>query len=55
MNTTLAKIAELLKEPVVYGEQSTCISGLTLDSRKVLPGWMFVAMPGEKADGTILH
>ncbi len=51
MNTTPGTIKALLKDPVVYGDESTPVSGLTLDSRKVLPGWMFVAMPGEKADG----
>lgn len=27
------------------------ILGLTADSRKVMPGWLFVAIPGTKADG----
>ena len=27
------------------------IAGITADSRKVEPGWLFVAVPGTKADG----
>ncbi len=49
--TTLKEIANLLHDPVFFGDPSVSVAGLTLDSRKVVPGWMFVAMPGEKADG----
>ena len=29
------------------------VEGLTADSRKVEPGWMFVAIPGTGVDGQI--
>jgi UDP-N-acetylmuramoyl-L-alanyl-D-glutamate--2,6-diaminopimelate ligase len=35
--------------PPMSGE--TEITGVTADSRKVAPGWIFVAIPGAKADG----
>ena len=35
--------------PAVCGE--TEIAGITADSRKVGPGWLFAAIPGNKADG----
>ncbi|MEW6348219.1 MAG: UDP-N-acetylmuramoyl-L-alanyl-D-glutamate--2,6-diaminopimelate ligase [Thermodesulfobacteriota bacterium] len=49
--TTVQEIANLLRDAVVFGDPSVAVPGLTLDSRKIVPGWMFVAMPGEKADG----
>jgi UDP-N-acetylmuramoyl-L-alanyl-D-glutamate--2,6-diaminopimelate ligase len=33
------------------GSGHTEIAGITADSRKVAPGWVFVAVPGAKADG----
>ncbi len=35
----------------MYGDLSVRISGATYDSRKVQPGWLFVAMTGENVDG----
>ena len=44
------KLCELLRTPeAVSGEIK--ITGLTADSRKVRPGYLFVAVPGSKADG----
>jgi UDP-N-acetylmuramoyl-L-alanyl-D-glutamate--2,6-diaminopimelate ligase len=30
---------------------SICVNGITADSREVLPGFLFAALPGEKVDG----
>jgi len=32
-------------------EGGVVVSGLTADSRKVLPGMLFAALPGSRADG----
>jgi UDP-N-acetylmuramoyl-L-alanyl-D-glutamate--2,6-diaminopimelate ligase len=37
--------------PEFDGMPSVFIAGITADSRKVQPGWLFVAVPGTKADG----
>jgi UDP-N-acetylmuramoyl-tripeptide--D-alanyl-D-alanine ligase len=35
----------------LVGDPRACISGVVVDSRKVEPGSLFVALPGEKVDG----
>jgi UDP-N-acetylmuramoyl-L-alanyl-D-glutamate--2,6-diaminopimelate ligase len=35
----------------VYGPQDAAISGITTDSRKAGPGWLFAAIAGEHVDG----
>ena len=48
------KLNDLLKTmttPAVSGSGNPEIEGIAYDSRQVKPGWMFVAMPGERADG----
>ena len=37
---------------LMAGEGATPIAGITADSRKVAPGFLFVAIPGTKADGS---
>ncbi len=32
-------------------DASAIMSGLTWDSRDVQPGWLYVALPGERVDG----
>jgi UDP-N-acetylmuramoyl-L-alanyl-D-glutamate--2,6-diaminopimelate ligase len=47
-------LSQLLKGVTDYdlhGDGSGRISGLTCDSRAVLPGWLFFALPGASADG----
>ena len=48
------KLNELMHDglpPLDGGAGATEIAGLTADSRAVLPGWMFAALPGSAADG----
>lgn len=51
MTITLHDILEALDGPACLGDASVAISGLTHDSRKVVPGALFVAIRGEKSDG----
>lgn len=51
MTVLLKDIIALLDRPLVDGDQSAPVSGVTLDSRKVQPGWIFVAMCGDNTDG----
>ena len=44
-------LGELFREADAGGQGGLRISGLTADSRKVAPGSVFVAIPGNKADG----
>ena len=37
--------------PVVAAARDPTLAGLTLDSRKVRPGYLFAALPGSRADG----
>lgn len=39
---------EFIDEPI---DASQILTGITWDSREVEPGWLFVALPGEKVDG----
>lgn len=47
---TLAEVAEAVGGDL-QGEPDTIIAGVTLDSRSVQPGDLFVALPGERVDG----
>ena len=47
---TLAQIAEAVGGEV-HGEPGTTVTGVTLDSRSVAAGDLFVALPGERVDG----
>jgi UDP-N-acetylmuramoyl-L-alanyl-D-glutamate--2,6-diaminopimelate ligase len=42
------RLSELLRRDLAVDPM---IEGVTADSRKVKPGWLFVAMPGTKTDG----
>jgi UDP-N-acetylmuramoyl-L-alanyl-D-glutamate--2,6-diaminopimelate ligase len=48
---SLRQILAVLDDPTLDGNLSAVVTGVTHDSRAVKPGWIFVAMPGEKADG----
>lgn len=47
---TLTEIAEALGAEV-HGPAETVVTGITVDSRSVSPGDLFVALPGERVDG----
>lgn len=47
---TLAEVAEAVGG-VPQGAPETIVTGVTLDSRSVQPGDLFVALPGERVDG----
>lgn len=46
-------LGELLPEAVAAGVASIAITGVTSDSRKVKPGFLFIAIAGNKADGGV--
>lgn len=48
----LSEITALLHDADVYGEDDPVIFGITADSRKVCPGYLFAAMAGVKTDGS---
>ncbi|MEP6768269.1 MAG: UDP-N-acetylmuramoyl-tripeptide--D-alanyl-D-alanine ligase [Acidobacteriota bacterium] len=48
MNFSLSRMAAALKVPPVA---DAALSGVAVDSRKVRPGDLFVALPGERVDG----
>jgi UDP-N-acetylmuramoyl-L-alanyl-D-glutamate--2,6-diaminopimelate ligase len=50
----MARLDELvigLRYEVLRGSTTCWLAGITSDSRKVKPGWGFVAIPGSKVDG----
>lgn len=51
MTVTLKEVVGLLDEPKVSGDLSVSVLGVTHDSRKVKPGWLFFAFPGATTDG----
>jgi UDP-N-acetylmuramoyl-L-alanyl-D-glutamate--2,6-diaminopimelate ligase len=51
MTASLKNIAAVLEDPILTGDLSVQICGLSHDSRAIRPGWLFVAIPGEKSDG----
>jgi UDP-N-acetylmuramoyl-L-alanyl-D-glutamate--2,6-diaminopimelate ligase len=48
---TLNELITGLRYEVLKGTTSCVLVGITADSRKVQPGWAFVAIPGVKVDG----
>jgi UDP-N-acetylmuramoyl-L-alanyl-D-glutamate--2,6-diaminopimelate ligase len=48
---TLNELITGLQYEVLKGSTSCALAGITADSRKVQPGWAFVAIPGVKVDG----
>src|SRR4249919_1374129 len=48
---TLNQLITGLQYEVLQGSTGCALEGITADSRKVQPGWAFVAIPGAKADG----
>jgi len=51
LTVALKEIVGLLDGPRVCGDLSAPVLGVTHDSRKVKPGWIFVALPGAITDG----
>ena len=51
MKCELKNVLAILEGAVLEGDPFISVSGLTHDSRKVRPGWLFVAIPGETSDG----
>ena len=39
---------QFLVDPI---DASALMTGITWDSREVRPGWLYVALPGERVDG----
>jgi len=48
---TLADIAQKLQGVQIYGDAEVEITGISHDSRKVVPGDLYVCIPGFKVDG----
>lgn len=44
-------VAETLDAPIHHRSRSTSVTGVSIDSRTIEPGQLFVALPGERADG----
>ncbi len=51
MTIVLNDILPVLDNPEVEGDLSVRVTGVTQDSRRVQPGWIFVAIPGAISDG----
>lgn len=51
MAKLLSCLTEVLPEARVRGDASRAISGLCYDSRRVQPGFLFAALPGQHTDG----
>ena len=51
MTAALMDIVAVLDAPILTGDSSVQVSGVSHDSRAIQPGWLFVAVPGEKSDG----
>ncbi|HSR88546.1 MAG TPA: UDP-N-acetylmuramoyl-L-alanyl-D-glutamate--2,6-diaminopimelate ligase [Pontiella sp.] len=47
----LNELLESVTTPAVSGAGDPDIKGIAYDSRQVKPGWMFIAVPGERTDG----
>ena len=41
---------QFLVDPI---DASALMTGITWDSREVRPGWLYVALPGERVDGAL--
>jgi UDP-N-acetylmuramoyl-L-alanyl-D-glutamate--2,6-diaminopimelate ligase len=51
VTVTLRDILAVIDHSPFEGDSSTRVSGVTHDSRKIQPGWIFVALPGGHTDG----
>ncbi len=51
MAWTVAEIAAIARGVVLRGDASATLTGVSIDSRRVTPGDLFVALPGEQSDG----
>jgi UDP-N-acetylmuramoyl-L-alanyl-D-glutamate--2,6-diaminopimelate ligase len=52
MHMSLGHLADGIVDPLPERYAETAISGLTADSREVLPGFVFAALAGTQADGS---
>lgn len=50
-NRTLAELMAVITEAEVTGDTSVIITGITIDSRQVIPGDLYVCIPGFSVDG----
>ena len=51
MSVQVKDILAVLDNPSLEGISSVPVIGVSHDSRKILPGWIFVAVPGDTSDG----
>ncbi|MDD3471384.1 MAG: UDP-N-acetylmuramoyl-L-alanyl-D-glutamate--2,6-diaminopimelate ligase [Syntrophaceae bacterium] len=51
MSAFVRDVVSSLESCVIHGSSEIQVLGITHDSRKVEPGWMFAAIPGDKCDG----
>lgn len=51
MSVTLRDILGVIDHSAVAGDTSVTVTGVTHDSRRIEPGWVFVALPGATTDG----
>lgn len=50
-NIQLSSLLNSLPEPPQYSARHILINGISADSRRIQPGYLFVACPGEQVDG----
>ncbi len=51
MTAALKDVAAVLETLSLTGDPAVEVCGVSHDSRTIRPGWLFVAIPGEKTDG----
>jgi UDP-N-acetylmuramoyl-L-alanyl-D-glutamate--2,6-diaminopimelate ligase len=51
VGVTLARVAELAEAQCPRGHEQLRVAGATLDSRQVVPGDLYAALPGQRAHG----
>lgn len=51
MTASVKDIVAVLESPILTGDATVQVLGVTHDSRAIKPGWLFVAVPGAKSDG----
>ncbi len=51
MTVTIKDILSVLDNAKACGDLSVSLTGVSHDSRRIKPGYLFVAIPGAKADG----
>ena len=51
MTVSIKDILSVLDNAKAYGDLSVSLTGASHDSRRIKPGYLFVAIPGAKADG----